>query len=68
MKEIDGYISTITLPNGKTYGLKVYLTEVKPIVCPKCGASFELRYRTGKCGYCGTWYSTNFELKENIND
>lgn len=65
---IDGYISRITLPNGKTYALRCEIVEVHPITCPKCGASFELRYGTGKCDYCGTWYSTNFELKEITND
>ena len=64
---IDGYISKITV-NGKTYGLRCEIVEIHPITCPKCGASFELRYGTGKCDYCGTWYSTNFELKEITND
>ncbi len=64
---IDGYISKITI-NGKTYGLRCEIVEIHPITCPKCGASFELRYGTGKCDYCGTWYSTNFELKEITND
>lgn len=64
---IDGYISKITV-NGKTYALRCEIVEIHPITCPKCGASFELRYGTGKCDYCGTWYSTNFELKEITND
>lgn len=64
---IDGYISKIKF-NGKTYALRCEIVEVHPITCPKCGASFELRYGTGKCDYCGTWYSTNFELKEITND
>ena len=64
---IDGYISRITV-NGKTYGLRCEIVEIHPITCPKCGASFELRYGTGKCDYCETWYSTNFELKEITND
>jgi len=65
---IDGYVSRIKLPDGKTYALRCEIVEVHPITCPKCGASFELRYGTGKCDYCGTWYSTNFELKEITND
>ena len=64
---IDGYISKITV-NGKTYALRCEIVEIHPITCPKCGASFELRYGTGKCDYCGTLYSTNFELKEITND
>lgn len=64
---IDGYISKITV-NGKTYALRCEIVEIHPVTCPKCGASFELRYGTGKCDYCGTWYSTNFELKEITND
>lgn len=64
---IDGYISKIAV-NGKTYALRCEIVEIHPITCPKCGASFELRYGTGKCDYCGTWYSTNFELKEITND
>lgn len=63
MNKIDGYISRITV-NEKTYGIKAYLTEIKPITCPKCGASFELRYGTGKCEYCNTWFSTEFSIKE----
>ena len=31
-------------------------------VCPKCGASFELRYGSGQCAHCGTHYTTQFKL------
>ena len=46
MKELDGFISRITL-NGKTYGLKCEVVEARPITCNKCGASFQLRYGEG---------------------
>lgn len=46
MKELDGFISRITL-NGKTYGLKCEVVEARPITCKKCGASFQLKYGEG---------------------
>lgn len=39
MTELDGFISRINL-NGKTYGLKCEIVEVRPVTCKKCGASF----------------------------
>ena len=58
-----GYISRISL-NGKTYKLRSEIVEVYPITCPKCGGSFELKYGSGKCPYCNTYYTTQFKLVE----
>ncbi len=60
----DGYISRVVLPNGKIYKLRCEVVEVYPIICPKCGSSFELRYGYGQCPYCKTNYSTQFKLIE----
>ena len=60
---IDGYISRIAV-NGKIYGLKCEIIEAKPIICKKCGASFELRYGEGRCSHCGTYYTTKFDIVE----
>jgi len=46
MKELDGYVSRICL-DGKTYGLKCEVVEARPIVCKKCGASFQMKYGEG---------------------
>ena len=62
-KKYDGFISSIYL-NGKTYGIRSVLIEIEPITCPKCGASFELKYGNGRCNYCGTYYTTQFKLVE----
>lgn len=61
---IDGYINRIQI-GGKTYALQCQVVEVYPITCPKCGASFELKYGSGQCPYCNTYYSTQFKLVEN---
>ena len=53
-EELDGFISRIKLPNGKTYGLKCEIVEARPITCKKCGASFQLKYGEGQCEHCGT--------------
>lgn len=58
-----GYISSINL-YGKLYKLKCEVTEVHPMTCPKCGSPLELHYGEGKCDYCGTSYTTKFELVE----
>lgn len=63
MDHIDGYVNRIKL-NGKTYALRCEVIEAHPIVCKKCGASFELRYGEGKCEHCGTYYTTKFILEE----
>ena len=46
-EHFDGYISSITLPNGKTYKLRCEVVEVHPVVCKRCGASFQLHYGEG---------------------
>lgn len=62
-KEEFGYISRICL-NGRIYKLRSEIVEVYPITCPKCGGSFELKYGSGKCPYCDTYYTTQFKLAE----
>ena len=62
-QKIDGYISRICVC-GKTYALRCEVVEAHPIICKKCGQSFELRYGEGKCDYCGTYYTTKFSLEE----
>ena len=65
MKETEfaGYIHSIQL-GGKLYKLRCEVVEVYPITCPKCGASFELKYGSGQCPYCKTYYTTEFKLQE----
>jgi rubrerythrin len=63
MKDVDGYISTICI-NGKAYKLRCEVVEIYPLVCPKCGGSFNLKYGHGQCPYCDTNYSTQFKLIE----
>ena len=63
MKELDGFINRIQL-NGKTYGLKCEIVEAHPIICKKCGASFQLKYGEGHCEHCGTYYTTHFYIEE----
>ena len=62
-KEYEGFISNVII-GGKRYGLRCSVVTVEPIVCPKCGGSFELKYGSGKCDYCGTYYTTEFKLVE----
>ena len=62
-KDCDGYISKISI-NGKTYKLRGEIVEIYPIICPKCGGNFELKYGSGKCPYCNTYYTTKFKLVE----
>lgn len=62
-ENFDGYISKIQIGN-KLYKLACEVIEVKPIICPKCGGSFKLKYGNGKCDYCGTYYTTKFSLSE----
>lgn len=65
---IDGYVSQISFRDChgdlKTYQLRCEIVEVYPITCPKCGASFELKYGSGQCSHCGTYFTTEFKLKE----
>ena len=62
-EHIDGYISRIQV-NGKIYLLKCEIVEVSPITCPKCGGSFELKYGSGQCPYCDTYFTTELKIKE----
>lgn len=64
--EFGGYISSIVLPNGKLYKLRCEVIEARPIICKKCGASFQLKYGEGKCEHCGTYYTTKFTLEETV--
>lgn len=64
-EQIEGYISKVDI-QGKIYQLRCEVVEVHPIVCPKCGSSFELKYGTGQCPACGTWFATEFKLTEVI--
>lgn len=59
-----GYISSIEFPDGEKYKLMCEVVTVNPIIYPKCGNSFELKYGNGKCDYCGTYFTTHFELRE----
>ena len=63
-ERVDGYISKITMPDGKVYKLKCEVVEVYPMTCPKCGGQLELKYGTGKCEHCGTNFTTQFKLEE----
>ena len=63
-KEFEGYISSVTLPNGKKYKLQCEVVEVYPMTCPKCGGHVELRYGDGECQSCGTAFTTQFKLME----
>lgn len=63
MEEFAGYISQINL-YGKIYKLKCEVVEAHPIVCKKCGASFQLKYGEGQCTHCGTYYTTHFYIEE----
>lgn len=60
---IDGYISKVQF-GDKTYALRCEIVEVYPITCPKCGGSFELKYGSGQCPYCKTYFTTQFKLQE----
>ena len=45
-EEMAGYISKIQV-QGKTYKLRCEVVEARPIICKKCGASFQLKYGEG---------------------
>ena len=63
-REYDGVISAINM-NGKTYALKAVLFESHPVICKRCGATFEIdSYGKGKCKACGTNYSSQIVLVE----
>ena len=61
---VDGFISQICLPDGKKYALQCSVIAVKPITCPKCGGAVELKYGEGKCVFCGTQFTSKFEMVE----
>lgn len=63
--EFGGYINNIVF-NGKRYKLQCEVIEAHPIICKKCGASFQLKYGEGKCEHCGTYYTTKFTIEEEI--
>lgn len=62
-EKVDGYISKIKV-GEKTYALQCEIIEARPIICKKCGASFQLKYGEGQCTYCGTYYTTKFDIVE----
>lgn len=61
---VDGFISRVAFPNGKTYALKTEIITAKPLICPRCGASSQLKYGEGHCDYCGTNFRTITNLEE----
>lgn len=63
VNETDGYISKIRV-NGKTYKLRCEIVEVYDMTCQKCGAQLQLHYGSGRCEYCGTYYSTQLKIME----
>lgn len=63
MDEFAGYIDRIII-QGKIYKLRCEVVEAHPIVCKKCGASFQLKYGEGRCEHCGTYYTTRFIIEE----
>lgn len=63
-EDTDAYIDRIVL-NGHTYKLRCAVVEVYPIICPRCGSGFELKYGNGQCPACGTSFTTQFKLVEN---
>ena len=61
--ECDGYISQIRIGN-KIYKLRCEVIESHPIICKRCGASFQMKYGEGQCDHCGTYYTTHFYVDE----
>ena len=51
---VDGFISNIALADGRVFGLRSSIIEVKPITCKKCGGSVTLKYGEGTCDFCKT--------------
>ena len=62
-KNFVGYIDSIEV-QGKLYKIGCEVIEARPIVCKKCGASFQLKYGEGQCEHCGTYYTTHFYVEE----
>ena len=61
--KIDGFVNKIAV-NGKIYALQCSVITAHPIICPKCGDSFELAFGKGRCPSCGTYFTTEFKLSE----
>ena len=59
----EKYIDSVCI-NGQKYKIKASLIEAYPINCKNCGASFELKYGSGRCERCGTYYTTEFKIVE----
>ena len=63
-REYDGFISSFKI-HGKTYALKAVMFESHPVICKRCGATFEIdSYGKGKCRAYGTNYSSQIVLIE----
>jgi len=63
-EHVDGFISKIIMPDGKTYALRCVVQTVKPICCPKCGGRVELKFGEGECEFCKTRFTSKYELVE----
>ena len=64
-RQLDGYIDTICLGDGRRYGIKAIVYESKPIICSRCGYTLTLdSHGEGICEACGTHYSTRLVLEE----
>ena len=46
-EKFDGFIDKIMV-DGKLYKIGVEVLEARPIVCKKCGASFQMKYGEGR--------------------
>ena len=63
-KLYDGYISSISA-GDKVYAIKAVVFESHPMICERCGASFDIdSYGRGVCPACGTKYSSQVVLVE----
>lgn len=62
-EKFEGFIDKIMI-NGKLYKIGVEVLEARPIVCKKCGASFQMKYGKGRCDHCGTYYTTHCYIEE----
>ena len=65
-EKFEGFIDKIMLNmlNDKLYKIGVEVPEARPIVCKKCGASFQMKYGEGRCDHCGTYYTTHCYIEE----
>lgn len=62
-EQFAGYVNKIRV-GDKLYKIGVEVLEARPIVCKKCGASFQMKYGEGRCDHCGTYYTTHFYIEE----